>query len=248
VPTIRTYAPNEPLAVVENGVDLERFHPRTDREAVRAQLGVSDRFVVSYIGTIGMAHGLESLLDAAAILRDRMPAAQLLVVGEGAEREHIEHVAAARTLTNVRFLGPRPRHEIPSLVTASDVCLVLLRPSEVFRTVLPSKMLEFMACGTPSIVAVDGFARGLIEKSEGGVYVESGNPAALAEAIVAMAGDAAARVRMGASGREFVARHFSRNRKAIQYITALEETVRPVRRADRAAATSPLAPAANRTT
>jgi glycosyltransferase involved in cell wall biosynthesis len=84
VPTIKQYVPNPRLAVVENGVDLDRFQPPANRPELRRTLGLDKRFVVSYIGTIGMAHGLETLLDAAAMLKTRLADALVLVAGEGA--------------------------------------------------------------------------------------------------------------------------------------------------------------------
>jgi glycosyltransferase involved in cell wall biosynthesis len=138
------------------------------------------------------------------------------------ERERIERLAAERGLTNMRFLGQRPRNEIADLVGASDACLVLLRQSEVFKTVLPSKLLEFMACGTPTVVAVDGYARQLIEESNAGVYVPSGDALALTNAIVELSRDPGARAWLGGNGRKFVQLRFSRGSKAIQYLRALD--------------------------
>lgn len=221
VPTIRTYTPDARIAVVENGVDLDRFQPPTDRLASRRALGAEGRFLVSYIGTIGMAHGLDTLLDAAELLRERLPEALVLLAGDGAERERLEALAAERGLANVRFLGPRPRQEVAALVGASDACLVLLRPSEVFKTVLPSKMLEFMACGTPIIVGVDGLARELVAESGAGTYVPSGDVTALVNAVVDMSRDPGARSWFGQNGRSFVERRFSRQDKAIDYARLL---------------------------
>jgi glycosyltransferase involved in cell wall biosynthesis len=222
IPTIRQYAPDTPLAVIENGVDLDRFQPPANRPELRRTLGVDRRFVVSYIGTIGMAHGLETLLDTAGLLKARFADALVLVAGEGAERERIERLAAERQLTNIRFLGQRPRSEVADLVGASDACLVLLRQSEVFKTVLPSKMLEFMACGTPTVVTVDGFARQLVTESNSGVYVPNNDAVALAAAIIDLSRDPGARAWLGGNGREFVRRRFSRRTKAVEYLRALE--------------------------
>jgi colanic acid biosynthesis glycosyl transferase WcaI len=222
IPTIREYAPDAQMAVIENGVDLDRFQPPANRAELRRKLGVDKRFVVSYIGTIGMAHGLEMLLDAAGLLKARFADALVLVAGEGAERERIERLAAERQLTNIKFLGQRPRSEIADLVGASDACLVLLRNSEVFKTVLPSKMLEFMACGTPTVVSVDGFARRLVTESNSGVYVPNGDAVALTAAIMDLSRDPGARAWLGGNGREFVRRRFSRRSKAVEYLRALD--------------------------
>jgi len=83
-------------------------------------------------------------------------------------------------------------------------------------------MLEFMACGTPTVVAVDGLARQLVSESQAGVYVPNGNAAALAAAIIDLSRDPGARAWLGGNGREFVRRRFSRRTKALEYIGALD--------------------------
>jgi colanic acid biosynthesis glycosyl transferase WcaI len=240
VPTVKAYAPSAPIAVVENGVDLDRFKPQADRQALRIKWGLDGHFVASYIGTIGMAHGLATLLEAAAILQRTLPDALLLVVGEGAEREPLERRAAAAALTNVRFVGQRPRQDIPELVGASDVCLVMLRDSDVFKTVLPSKLPEFMACGTPTIVTVDGFARQLVAEGDAGVYAAAGDARALASAIVDLAREPARRAQLGANGRAFAVRRFDRSRKAAEYLRSLRAIHSPAAAAARLRPAAPL--------
>jgi glycosyltransferase involved in cell wall biosynthesis len=96
-------------------------------------------------------------------------------------------------------------------------------------------MLEFMACGTPIIVGVDGLARELVTESGAGVYIPSGDAAALAKAVVDMSGDPGARSWFGRNGRNFVERRFSRQDKAIDYARLLHT----VQRAPQAAADAP---------
>src|SRR5208337_3813453 len=140
-----------------NGVetDLFRFDPEAAAE-VRKQLKLEDRFLICYIGTMGNAHGLETLIAAAEELQSSLPSALFLLIGEGAEKERIMKLATARALNNVEFLGQQPREQIPSYVSSADLCLVMLKKSELFKTVIPTKLLEYMACERPVIVAVDG--------------------------------------------------------------------------------------------
>ena len=153
------------VKVAENGVETDLFAPM-GMAACREELGLpADRFIVSYIGTLGMAHGLNLVLDAAARLERELPRALFLLVGEGASKEALERQAQERGLTNVRFLPQQPRERVPAAVNASDACLVTLREAQVFRTVIPSKMLEFMACGRPIVLQVDGQARAILEEA-----------------------------------------------------------------------------------
>jgi len=220
--TIRAHAPRARIAVVENGVDTELFRPIADRR-IKQRLGLDRRFVASYIGTLGLAHGLDVLLRAARVLRDRAPDVAFLLVGEGADRERLETAARAEGLTNVRFTGQRPRAEIPEYIAASDACLVPLRPSPLFETVLPSKMLEFMACARPVVVGVSGYARALVEESGGGLGVTPDDHDGLAEVLLRLRDEPVLGDKFGESGRHFVVERFSRRAKAATYLAALRE-------------------------
>jgi len=99
----------------------------------------------------------------------------------------------------------------------------MLKKSELFKTVMPTKLLEYMACEKPVVVAVDGQARKLVEESSSGVFVEPGDSQALANSIRALASDAAARQKMGSNGREYIVRHLSREQTARTYIEVLEK-------------------------
>ena len=209
--------PAEKISIVENGVETDLFRPCPSL----AVEGARGRFVVCYIGTMGMAHGLDTLIRAAERLRQTFPRALFLMIGEGAEKERVIELARARGLDNVLFLDQQSRERIPAYIAGADVCLVMLRKTELFKTVIPTKMLEYMACGKAVIVAVDGQARQLIEDARAGVFIEPDNSEALAEAIVRMAGDPEAMERMGASGREFIVRKLSREQTARDYIRVL---------------------------
>ena len=214
--------PAAKIFVVENGVETDLFRLDPAAMEVRRQLKLEDRFLICYIGTMGNAHGLETLIAAAEELQTALPNAMFLLIGEGAEKERILKLAAARGLANVQFLGQQPRERIPAYVSAADVCLVILKKTELFKTVIPTKLLEYMACERPVIVAVDGQARQIVEEAGAGVFVEPENSKALAKAILDLAEYPEHRRQMGASGRQFIVNKFSREKTAQDYITVLE--------------------------
>jgi colanic acid biosynthesis glycosyl transferase WcaI len=210
------------ISVVENGVETDLFRLDPAAIEVRRQLKLEDRFLICYIGTMGNAHGLETLIGAAEELQTALPRAMFLLIGEGAEKERIVELAARRGLTNVQFLGQQPRERIPAYVSAADLCLVMLKKTELFKTVIPTKLLECMACERPVIVAVDGQARQIVEEASAGVFVEPENSQDLVQAILGLAEDPAKRRQMGASGRQYIINKFSREKTARDYITVLE--------------------------
>jgi len=217
--------PAEKISVVENAVDTNLFNPRKSDPALRSTLKAKNKFVVSYIGTLGMAHGLETVLEAASLLQTKAPEVLFLLVGEGAEKENLISAARSRGITNLRFLGQQPRESIPAYICASDACLVLLKRTELFKTVLPTKMLEFMACGRPVILGVDGHARNIVEKANAGIFIRPENFHDLADAVIRLAENSPLRESLGNNGRQYVMQHFSRRKTANEYIGLLEDVL-----------------------
>ncbi len=222
------HVPAEKISIVENGVETDLFSPGPSaaNTALRRELGAEGKFLVCYIGTMGNAHGLETLLDAAAQLRPQNPSVLFLLVGEGAEKEKIKTLAESRSLDNVRFLDQQPREKIPALISASDACLVLLKKTDVFKTVIPTKMLEFMSCARPVILGVDGQARQIIEDAGGGLAIEPENSQALVAAINQLFDDRELGVTLGHKGREYIVQHFSRASTAEKYVVVLDSLLR----------------------
>jgi len=212
------------ISVVENGVETDLFSPCTDaaNQALRRELGAEGKFLVCYVGTMGMAHGLETLLDAAAKLQTKNDDVRFLLVGEGAEKARIQALAQSRGLANVRFLDQQPRKKIPAFISASDACLVLLKKTEVFKTVIPTKMLEFMSCSRPVVLGVDGQARKIVEEAAAGIVIEPENSVALGEAIQRLAGDRDLCHRLGTQGRDYIVQRYSRSQTAADYIRVLD--------------------------
>jgi glycosyltransferase involved in cell wall biosynthesis len=218
------HVPAEKISVVENGVETDLFAPApsASNNAIRRELGAEGKFLVCYIGTMGNAHGLETLLDAAAQLRQQNPNVLFLLVGEGAEKEKIKSLAQSRSLDNVRFLDQQPREKIPAFISASDACLVLLKKTDVFKTVIPTKMLEFMSCARPVILGVDGQARQIIEDAQAGIVIEPENSEALAGAVNRLSANRELGTALGQKGREYIILHFSSASTEEKYIAVLE--------------------------
>ena len=212
------------VAFISNGADPVAFSPVADRAAVRARYGLGERFVASFVGTLGMAHGLETVLDAASSLKHRDDVLFWLV-GEGARRNALEAEARRRGLQNVRFEGQVPREAIPGVLSASDAAMVLLRPDPLFATVLPSKMFEAMAAACPVILGVRGESRELLDESGGGVGIEPGDAAALVAAVLELAADPASGRARGARGRAYVTARLTHDALARDYERVLQDLV-----------------------
>ncbi|WP_437525870.1 glycosyltransferase family 4 protein [Sorangium sp. So ce726] len=217
--------PADKIEVIPNGVDLGRFKPSSRDTPLRAELGFGDRVVVAYVGTHGMAHGLTAVLDVAHGLRARDDI-RFLFVGEGAERANLETRARELGLSNVTFLGVRPRDAMTEVYATADICLVPLRKTELFQTVIPSKIFEILAMERPIVISVDGEARSIVEEAQAGLFAPPEDVAAMTQGILALAADPEKRRRMGKAGREHVIRSFDRDTLAHDYTEILERVLR----------------------
>lgn len=215
--------PARKLHVITNGVDKDLFEPLECDPEQRKRLGLEGQFVCSYVGTIGMACGLDVVIRAGELLRVRgRHDITFLLVGDGAVRADLEAEARARGLRNVIFLGRQPKSEIPGLIALSDCCLVHLRGAQLFQTVLPSKIFEAFAMKRPLIVGVSGHAARIAERSGGGICIEPENEEQLVEAVEALHSDPARAHALAESGHAYVWEHYDRDRLANQYLMLLE--------------------------
>ena len=223
------------ISVMRNAID-ENYcldpcsdSARQTRLALRRELGLREEFVLLYAGTLGMAHGLETVLLAAARLRERGEIA-FLVMGEGAEREQLLARSRELRLTNVGFLGKQPQEKVPAYLLAADACLVPLRRSEVFQTAIPSKMFEAMAAAKPVILGVEGEAKEILLEAEGGIAVPPDDSEALANAILSLRQHPELARALGANGRRAVREKHSSRQQARAYLELLMRLVSAARR------------------
>jgi glycosyltransferase involved in cell wall biosynthesis len=187
--------------VVTNGVDLGRYAPRPRDEELARKLGVEGHFVVGYLGTHGLAHALENVLDAAELTRDDRRI-RWLFAGDGAARAGLIAEAARRRLRNVVFAPPSPKEAMPKLWSCCDLALVHLKRTSVFETVIPSKIFEALGMGVPILVAApEGEATSIVRRAAAGECLPAEDPRALAESVVRLADDPARRERLARQAR-----------------------------------------------
>ena len=220
---VRRGIPPERVSVIKNGADLERFSPLPKDNRIRKELGLNGKYVASYIGTHGMAHGLESVLRAAENLKDS-PQFVFLLVGDGAERDTLVKTQESLGLKNVIMLPQQEKSRMPEIIAASDVNLVLLRKADLFKTVIPSKIFEAMAMERPIVLGVEGESKQIIEEGDCGICIEPENALELAKALATLCGDKGKADRLGRNGRKFVERYFNRDKLAADYLDLLRAT------------------------
>ena len=210
------------ITVIKNGVDLDNFkRERINAEKFKRELGVEEKKIVSYIGTLGMAHALDKILDCAKNL-ETMEDVQFFIVGSGAEKDKLERRKDKENIKNVTFVGQVGKEEVKKYYAISDIGLVTLRKNELFKSVIPSKIFEYMAMEIPIIISVDGEARKIVEASQGGIYVEPENVEQMTEVLRVLIQKPETTANMGKNARMYVERNFERKKLAEKQLDVLK--------------------------
>jgi Glycosyltransferase len=202
--------PDSKVRVISNWVDTDFYRPLPPDRELAQKLGIDGCFTVMYAGTIGMAQGLDVVLDAAALLRD-LPQVQFVLAGDGVESGRLSRVAAERHLANVKFLGRYPGEQMPGLYALADVLLVHLRDDPLFRITIPHKVFTYLASGKPVLVAGEGDVVDLVESASAGLTCRPSDAPALAAVVRSfLEMPAEARRAMGENGRRAASGSYSR--------------------------------------
>lgn len=209
------------ISVITNGADLKRFSVPAGDNSVREMLNLNGKFIISYIGTLGMAHGLHTILRAADLLKSRADIL-FLIMGNGAERDSLLREKEARALENVLILPQQPIEKVPGFIAASDACAVLLRKKDIFKTVIPSKIFEAMAMARPIILGVEGECRQVVEKANCAVFIDPEDHDQLARAALQLHHAPGLCSFLGQNGRSFVREHFDREKLAWGYLNIVK--------------------------
>jgi glycosyltransferase involved in cell wall biosynthesis len=181
----------EKISVVTNGVDISRFHPMPKDGALMAKYRLEGKFVAGYVGTHGMAHGLETILRAAKRLEGRGAGDlyRFILLGDGARKESLKETAMQMGLENVIFIDSVPKEQVAKYWSLLDASIIHLRKTELFTTVIPSKLFECMGMGIPVLHGVAGESADIVEREGVGLVFEPENDGELCEKLVRLKED-----------------------------------------------------------
>ena len=213
---VRRVCPEVPnLKVLVNWAD-DFYRPQTVEADAPERREVPSGFTIMFAGNLGSSQALEIAIAAAEILRDE--GVRWVFIGDGNQREFLEHERRARGLDNVvSLLGSRPAAAMPRYLSLADALLVSLRPDPAFASTVPAKLQSSLAVGRPVLAALDGEGARIVREAEAGVVVAQDDAKALADgARMLLRAQPADRARMGANGRKYAAEHFDRSRLVAQ--------------------------------
>ena len=215
------------IEVITNGVDIARFSPRPKDAALEAELGLQGTFVAGYIGTHGMAHALETLLVAMQRLREPAQGRhiRLVLLGDGARKAALREEATRLGVADVVcFIDSVPKEQVARYWSLLDVSIIHLRRTELFTTVIPSKLFECMGMGIPVLHGVAGESAGIVERERCGLVFEPENVDQLVQGLLRLQADGAERQRLCAAALA-AANHYDRGVLAARMLALLRATV-----------------------
>jgi glycosyltransferase involved in cell wall biosynthesis len=199
------------------------FSPEARGDDFRRSLGLEGRFIVLYAGAHGISNDLGVVLRAAKLLVESP--IHIVLVGDGKEKAQLRRLAQEMRLANVTFVDPVAKHAMPSVLAAADACIAILKPLPEYRSTYPNKVFDYMAAGRPVVLAIDGVIRQVVEAGRCGIYVEPGDPSALAAALAELAADRSRAATMGRSGRDYLVANFSRSAASRSLLDLVREMV-----------------------
>lgn len=216
--------PAEKVGVVPNGADLERLMPQCRSTSLATRLNVEGKFVIAYVGTIGLAQGLEVVVRAADILRNSD--IHFMFVGEGARRKDLMEMAAWLDLRNVSFIGAVPSEAAIEYLALADAIVIPLRNTQIFEGALPSKIFEAAAMERPILLSAGGISADLVRGYQAGLVVEPEDAEALAAAALRLRSDTKLRESFRTGCRR-LARQHDRERLAGLMLAEIRHAARP---------------------
>lgn len=205
-------------------MDTTIFKPGEKYNSIREEFGLNENFVIMYAGAHGLANNLEIVIESARILKN-YPDIVFVLVGDGKEKLRLIELKNGYGLENILFIDAQPKKRMPEFCLAADVCLAILKKLSSFKLVYPNKLFDYMASGRPTILAVDGVARKLLEKGQGGIFVKPQSPKMLADAVLKLYKDRKLVEKYGRNARKYVASYFERKKIAEDLYLALIKVV-----------------------
>jgi glycosyltransferase involved in cell wall biosynthesis len=209
------------VELIPNGADPSMFDPDHQGKDFREANGLQNKFVALYAGAHGMSNDLDVLLDSASLLADTN--IQIVLLGDGKEKLALQERAKEMNLSNVTFLPSVPKTEMAHALAGADACIAILKPIDEYKTTYPNKVFDYMAAGKPVILAIDGVIRDVVQQAHCGIFVQPGSAFELAKALKTLAANREYGREMGALGRVYLEKNFSRAVIGEQLIALLED-------------------------
>ena len=204
----RDTPPWKRIATVPNSSDTDLFRPGIDGEVVRRERGWHGRFVCIHTGAMGPANGLDVIVHAAQHFRSD-PGFLFVLLGEGSEKARLRALCERLDLDNLEIIDSVPKHTLPAVVAASDVCLVTVANVEILQDNSANKFFDSLSAGKPVLLNYSGWQREVLESNEAGLGCAMGDETAFFAGLAALKGNEARRMAMGCNARRLAEERYS---------------------------------------
>ncbi|QHI37454.1 Alpha-D-kanosaminyltransferase [Kordia antarctica] len=219
--------PAEKVIFIPNAADFtlaEKIQENFDAKAFKQELGLADKFVITYVGAHGVANHLIQLLDAAEHLRDTNVVFQL--IGSGMRKDALIKETKSRNLENqVIFRDPVSKQEVFKYILSSDMGASVLKRVDTFKTIYSNKTFDYMSCKKPILLAIEGVSKDLVETANCGICVIPEDANSIANGIKTYKQQEALHKEHGQNGYEYAKIHFDRQKLAVDYIEHIKKSV-----------------------
>lgn len=223
---IEKAVPKDKIIFIPNAADFslaKKIQDNFDADEFKKSLGLENKFVITYVGAHGVANHLIQLLDAAELLKDTNVVFQL--IGSGMRKDSLIEEKNKRELDNVVFREPVAKAEVFKYILASDMGASVLKKVDTFKTIYSNKTFDYMSCKKPTLLAIDGVSRELIEEADCGIYVEPENAGAIAQGIRKAMSKEERLLEMGLNGYQHAKVNFDRTVLATRYLQHMKTIV-----------------------
>lgn len=216
---------SEKISVIKNGISIESNLPTLSVKEIKNKLNINNEFVFAYIGTIGLSHALDTVVESAEKLKDNKEIL-FLIIGDGAEKEILNNKSQNLKLTNIKFLDKIERNELSNYYQIVDVLIVPLKNIALFRSVIPSKIFEIMKYGKPILLGVDGESKKIVEEAKAGISFLPENVDDFVKQVMYLNNNRNILKEFSENGKRFVEKNFNRKILAKKYLTLLEDLLK----------------------
>jgi len=208
---INQKVPGKQIYLIPNMSDTLFYKPEVKDPALEQKFGVSGKFVVSYIGAVGFANGLDYYLECARACQKAAVPVQFLLCGDGAMRAHLQAMAQKLALNNLSFIEFQPRSGVREVMNVTDAVFICYRPAQILQTGSPNKYFDGLAAGKLIVVNFGGWIKAEIERHACGVYTDPRDPSGIVSLLQPFVTDQALLAAYGGRARQLAEGSYSRD-------------------------------------
>lgn len=214
--TLEKKVPGKPIHLIPNMSDCDFYYPMPRRQKTEELFAVRDKFVISYMGALGIANGLERMLTCAREMLGN-PSVQFLIAGDGAQKDFIQRQVTEQSLTNVRLMDFVDRAGMQELMEITDAVFISYQSFPILSTGSPNKYFDGLAGGKLIIVNFPGWISDEIEVEGCGFYIDPGNPSSFIDQITPYLNDRSKLIGAQKKARTLAENKYARTKLSIAF-------------------------------